>query len=235
VLRGAATAEALMPHRSARRRAGQQLVDVLADLHRVDVDAVGLGNLARSEGYIERQLRRWSAQFAQSAAGITAPGAVEHVGRALAARIPPQRETTVVHGDYRLDNAIVAPSGEVAAILDWELCTLGDPLADLGTFLDYWSLPDDGGPILGRPPASALEGFPAADELVSRYAAASGRDVSDVAYFMAFGYWRLACILQGVYARYQAGASAGDPQSVEDMPATVARLARLAATTLGLP
>jgi aminoglycoside phosphotransferase (APT) family kinase protein len=235
VLRDAATAEAVMPDPAARRLAGEQLADILAELHRVDVDTVGLGDLARREGYVERQLRRWSTQFAQTSdAGVTAPGAVEAVGTALAARVPPQRESTVVHGDYRLDNAILAPSGRVAAILDWELCTLGDPLADLGTFLDYWSLPADGEPILGRTPASALDGFPTATELVGRYAAASGRDVSDVAFFMAFGYWRLACILQGVYARYQAGASAGDPQSVEELPATVARLARLAATTLGL-
>lgn len=237
VLRDAATAEADMTDLAARRAAGEQLADILATLHRVDVDDVGLGDLARREGYIERQLRRWSSQFAQtSAAGVTVPGAVEGVGESLAARIPPQRETTIVHGDFRLDNAIVAPSGEVQAILDWELCTLGDPLADLGTFLDYWSLPTDGGdPILGRTPASALDGFPSAEQLVDRYARASGRDVSDVAFFMAFGYWRLACILQGVYARYQGGAAAGDPQSVDEFPATVSRLARLAATTLGLP
>lgn len=236
VLRDATTAEAAMPDLHARRMAGEQLADVLAELHRVDVDAAGLGTLARREGYIERQLRRWSSQFAQTcAAGVREPGQVEAVGEALAARIPTQRETAVVHGDYRLDNAVVAPSGQVEAILDWELCTLGDPLADLGTFVDYWSLPADGGPILGRAPASALAGFPGTEDLVARYAATSGRDVSNVAYFMAFGYWRLACILQGVYARYRAGAAAGDPQSVEELPETVARLARLATATLGLP
>ena len=236
VLRDAGTADAAMPDHTARRRVGEQLVDTLAELHRVDVDAVGLGDLARRDGYVERQLRRWSTQYAQtSGAGVVAPGAVEAVGDALAARVPPQRETTVVHGDFRLDNAIVTPSGSVEAVLDWELCTLGDPLADLGTFLDYWSVPADGDPILGRTPASALEGFSRADELAERYASASGRDVADVAYFMAFGYWRLACILHGVYARYQGGAAAGDPDSVEQFPATVARLARLAAATLGLP
>lgn len=236
VLRDAGTANAAMPSHAARRRTGEQLVDALAALHQVDVDAVGLGDLARRDGYVERQLRRWQGQFVQSAsAGVSEPGAVEAVGEALAARIPPQAGATVVHGDYRLDNAVVAPDGTLAAVLDWELCTLGDPMADLGTFLDYWSLPADGAPILGRSPASALEGFPTADELADRYAGASGRDVSDVSYFMAFGYWRLACILQGVYARYVGGAAAGDPDGVEHFPATVARLARLAATTLGLP
>ena len=166
VLRDAGTADAAMPDHAARRRVGDQLADTLAELHRVDVDAVGLGDLARRDSYVERQLRRWSAQYARtSGAGVVAPGAVEAAGEALAARVPPQRETTVVHGDFRLDNAIVTPSGSVEAVLDWELCTLGDPLADLATFLDYWSVPADGDPILGRPPASALEGFSRADEL----------------------------------------------------------------------
>ncbi len=235
VLRDAPTAEEAMPDLRARRRTGEQLADALAELHRVDVDAVGLGTLARRDAYVDRQLRRWSAQFAQSAAaGVEEPGAVEAVGESLARRVPPQRETTIVHGDFRLDNAVVTAQGDVAAVLDWELCTLGDPMADLGTLLDYWSLPDDGAPILGRTPASALRGFPTGEELVARYAATSGRDVGDIAFFMAFGYWRLACILQGVYARYRGGAAAGDPQGVEHVPATVARLARLAATTLEL-
>ncbi len=234
VLRDAESGGPLLPGVAERQRAGLGLVDTLAALHALDVDAVGLGDLARREGYVERQLRRWTEQFAQSStAGVTVPGLVERVGADLAARVPPQRRTSVVHGDFRIDNAVLGPDGSVAAVLDWELCTLGDPMADVGTFLDYWAIPSDGEPVLGRIPASALEGFPTVEDLRDRYAAASGSDVLEVGYFMAFGYWRLACILQGVYARYVAGAGAGDPDSVEHLPATVARLAELAATTLG--
>lgn len=234
ILRDASSADRQLVDLSARREAGLQLADTLAALHALDVDAVGLGDLAKREGYVDRQIRRWTAQFAQtSRAGEAAPGAVQAVGAALAAHIPPQRATTIVHGDFRLDNAVVRPDGTVAAVLDWELCTLGDPMADVGTFLDYWGLPADGEPILGRVPASALAGFPTSGELLERYATVSGADVSEVAFFMAFGYWRLACILQGVYERYVGGAAAGDPDSVEHFPSTVARLAELAATTLG--
>jgi aminoglycoside phosphotransferase (APT) family kinase protein len=234
VLRDAETGGPLLPGDAERRTAGFDLVDTLATLHMLDPDQVGLGDLAKRDGYVERQLRRWGAQFAESAAaGVAAPGLVERVGAALAARVPPQRRATVVHGDFRIDNVVLHTDGTVAAVLDWELCTLGDPMADLGTFLDYWGLPADGEPVLGRVPASALCGFPAADELLGRYASASGADVAAVGYFMAFGYWRLACILQGVYARYAGGAKAGDPDSVEHFPATVVRLAELAAATLG--
>ena len=234
VLRDAESADALLPDHAARRRAGLALADTLAALHALDPDEIGLGDLAKHDGYIERQLRRWSAQFAESAtAGVASPGLVERVGALLATRVPLQHRTAVVHGDFRIDNALLRPDGAVAAVLDWELCTLGDPMADLGTFFDYWGVPADGEPVLGRVPASALDGFPSVDELCDRYADTSGTDVSDVAYFMAFGYWRLACILQGVFARYIAGAGAGDPDSVEHLPATVARLAELAATTLG--
>lgn len=232
ILRDAPAAAGLGP--AVRRAVGLHLAETLAALHAVDVDAVGLGDLARRDAYVERQLRRWASQFAQStAAGVERPGAVEAVGEALAASVPRQREATVVHGDYRLDNVVLRPDGGVAAVLDWELCTLGDPLADVGTLLDYWALPADGEPILGRVPASALEGFAAADELLERYARSSGRDVSDISFYRAFGYWRLACILQGVYARYVGGAAAGDPDSVEHFPHTVVRLADLAAEALG--
>jgi aminoglycoside phosphotransferase (APT) family kinase protein len=234
VLRDAGSGGPLLPEEPARRRAGTDLVDTLAALHALDPDAIGLGDLGKREGYVERQLRRWSEQFDRSArAGVAAPGLVESVGAELAARVPPQRRTSVVHGDFRIDNAVLRPDGTVAAVLDWELCTLGDPMADLGTFLDYWGLPADGEPVLGRTPVTALDGFASVDQLKERYAATSGADVSSVGYFMAFGYWRLACILQGVYARYLGGARAGDPDSVETFPTTVARLAELAATTLG--
>jgi aminoglycoside phosphotransferase (APT) family kinase protein len=233
VLRDAATAEAVLDP-AVRPVVGGQIAEALAAVHAVDIDAVGLGDLAKREDYIARQIHRWSGQFAQtSSAGVLKPGAVEAVGEALAARIPDQVGATVVHGDFRIDNLVLHPDGRVAAVLDWELCTLGEPMADLGTFLDYWTVPDDGESILGREPANTLPGFSDGDELLARYAASSGRDVSDVGYFRAFGYWRVACILQGVYARYVGGAAAGDPAGVEQFPRTIARLADLAAETLG--
>ena len=121
----------------------------------------------------------------------------------------------IVHGDYRLDNTVLDDDGNVAAILDWEICTLGDPLADLGLLLVYWA--EDGDPIqalLGVAPTT-LPGFASRAELRDRYAAASGLDVSSIPYYRAFGFWKLACILQGVYARYAGGAAAGDRPGVD--------------------
>lgn len=231
VVRDADGAAAALRGVAARARAGTALADTLAALHAVDVDAAGLGGLARRGGYVARQVRRWSAQCA--AAGGDVARELGALGAALAARVPPEQGPVLVHGDFRLDNAVVRADGRVAAVLDWELSTLGDPMADLGTFLDYWGLPEDGEPILERSPATTLPGFPSREELLARYAAASGRDVSDIAYFRAFGYWRLACILFGVHARYAGGAPAGDPERTDDLPRTVSRLATLATTTLG--
>jgi aminoglycoside phosphotransferase (APT) family kinase protein len=165
--------------------------------------------------------------------GPPSPGVarLDELGRELAARVPEQTASTVVHGDYRLDNVVLHPDGTVAAVLDWELCTLGDPLADVGLLLDYWGSPDEPS-LLGPKPASAADGFWSKEEVVARYAERSGRDVDDVGYFCAFGFWKLACILQGVYTRYQAGARAGDPQSVAGFPRVIERLGQLAADEL---
>ncbi|MGH9082596.1 MAG: phosphotransferase family protein, partial [Acidimicrobiales bacterium] len=191
VLRSAAVAEGAMGA-GARRAAGDSLADTLAALHDVDPDATGLGDLGRRGGYVERQVRRWTEQFRQSAGDVARSGGtalVEQVGAELAARVPPQRATTIVHGDYRLDNTVMRPDGTVAAVLDWELCTLGDPMADVGLLADYWAAPTDGGgPLLGPHSASTLPGFCTREELLARYARTSGRDVSGVGYFAAFGY-----------------------------------------------
>jgi len=186
-----------------RRRAANQLAAVLASIHAVDPDAVGLGELGRREGYIERQLRRWYGQW-QSSKTRDLP-VVDEVHDALAGRVPEQGAATIVHGDYRLDNCLLEPDGTIAAVLDWELCTLGDPLADVGLLLVYWTEPGDAHPALLDAPTLA-EGFPTRAEVMDRYAAASGRDVGAIDYYVAFGYWKLACILEGVYARYRGGA-----------------------------
>ena len=227
ILRDATIAEKVYDE-TQRRVAGESLVDVLADLHAVDVDAVGLGDLGRKEGYIERQLKRWYSQFQQSNELIGRPVAdVDDMHAFLSARIPEQGPAAIVHGDYRLDNTMMGFDGKVAAVLDWELCTLGDPLADVGLLMVYWTDPGDPSALLGAA-ATALEGFPRRDEVKRRYAERSGRDISQVDFYVAFGYWKLACIVEGVYARYAGGAMGGDRSGFEGFNAQVANLAAAA-------
>ena len=191
----------------------------------MDVDAVGLGDFARRDGYIARQLKRWHEQFAKSTvAGEPGPAVIDRVHELLASRIPDQQGATIVHGDYRLDNTVLDDKGNVVAILDWEICTLGDPLADLGLLSVYWAEPEDGDQALIGVAPTTLPGFARRSDLIARYAEASGRDVSSVPYYRAFGFWKLACILQGVYVRYAGGAAAGDRSGVDQFAAHVGRL-----------
>ena len=194
--------------REGRRRACESLVDVLADLHAVDPDDVGLGDLGRKEDYIGRQLRRWTKQYEQSKTRELPD--IERARDALAAAVPEQGPATIVHGDFKLGNFVHAPTGEVAAVLDWELCTLGDPLADLGFLVLSWV--DEDTDELWRDSASAAPGFPTADDMVARYAERSGRDTAHIDYYVAFSAWRMACIVEGVYARYVGGAMGEVPE-----------------------
>ncbi len=185
----------------ARANAGDSLVDVLAAIHAVDPAAVGLGELGRTDGYIERQLKRWYGQWNQAKTRELAD--IDRVHDALAANVPDQGPASIVHGDYRLDNCMVGDDGSVVAVLDWELCTLGDPLADVGLLMVYWSEPGDASPTLGAP--TTAPGMRSRTALLERYATASGRDLSAIDFYVAFGYWKLACIVEGVYARYIGG------------------------------
>jgi aminoglycoside phosphotransferase (APT) family kinase protein len=205
-----------------RERISQSMVDTLVDLHAVDPDAVGLGDLGRREDWCARQLRRWRRQW-EHVATRDLP-AFEEVHERLGADIPAQRDAGIVHGDYRLDNVILTEEGAVAAVVDWELCTLGDPLADLGILGAYWVDADDD--VRSLPQAAThLPGFATRAEVVARYAERSGRDVSQFDYYLALAYWRLAAILEGVYARFSTGAYGGSgtvdvdamPQRVEDL------------------
>lgn len=224
VVRDLSTAETLPL--DARRRAGDSLVDVLADIHAVDLATVGLDDLARHDGYIERQLKRWRSQF-EASRSRDLP-IMDEVHATLASSIPPQGPATIVHGDYRLDNCMLGPDGSVVAVLDWELCTLGDPLADLGLLLVYWSEPGEQG-ALAVTPATATEGFPSRAELVERYTARTGRDTSAIDFYVAFGYWKLACILEGVFSRYAGGAmGARDSADFSAFGDTVVMLAEAA-------
>lgn len=227
IIRDVQTAEKVLDV-DQRRVAGEDLIDVLVELHDVDVDAVGLGSLGRRDGYIERQLKRWYGQFQQSAAtqGRTV-AAVDEVHDVLAARIPLQGKAAIVHGDYRLDNTMFGADALVAAVLDWEICTLGDPLADLGLLMVYWTERGDAHAPLGMAPTTA-EGFPSRTAMRERYAARSGRDVSGLDFYVAFGYWKLACIVEGVYARYAGGAMGGDRSGFEGFAGQVQGLAEAA-------
>jgi aminoglycoside phosphotransferase (APT) family kinase protein len=217
---------------STRSVIGENLAATLAQLHLIDVDRAGLGDLAQHDHYLERQLRRWRTQYEHTRVEGADDGLVEVVGDQLAASMPPQQRVSVVHGDYRLDNTVLDQNGAVRAILDWEICTLGDPIADLGLLLVYWAEPgDQTAALLGSAPTTAA-GFASRDEVLKAYAAHSSLDVGNVAYYQAFGYWKLACILQGVFARYRAGATAGDQGSVAEFPTHIALLAEMAQRTL---
>ncbi len=225
VVRSAADGGALLEP-PLRRAAAEDVVDVLVALHDVDIDAVGLGDLARREGYIERQLRRWHGQV-EKARTRDLP-VLDEVHARLSANVPVQGPATIVHGDYRLDNLILDPTtGRIQAVLDWELTTLGDPLADVGLLLVYWSEPGDPTiPLIDAP--TVVEGFPRRAELIERYAEASGRDLGEVGYYVAFGYWKLACILEGVYGRYASGAYGDNDGSFEAFGDIVIALAEKA-------
>ncbi len=187
---------------SVRARASQQLLDVMVELHKVDIDAVGLGELARRGGYLNRQLKRWKSQWDQSKTRELP--LMDQLHSKLVSAQPEEHSVGIVHGDYRLGNCMIDPStGDLRAVLDWELCTLGDVLADIGYLLVYWS--DPTGPQLAENDPSGRPGFPSRAEMVRRYASATGRSVADIQYFEAFSCWRLACIAEGVLARYAAG------------------------------
>jgi aminoglycoside phosphotransferase (APT) family kinase protein len=195
----------------ARAVVGAQVVDVLVGLQRVDPAEVGLADIVRPDGYVQRQLRRWHRQVHQSGAEYL--GLIDEVHGLLGAGAPEQGGG-IVHGDYRPGNMSFAPDGRVLAIFDWELATSGDPLADLGWLVSTWSEPGDDAPGTTLGP-STVPGYPTRAELIDRYARASGRDVSALPYYVAFSRWRAACILAGVAARYRAGVMGGDGYASE--------------------
>jgi aminoglycoside phosphotransferase (APT) family kinase protein len=221
ILRGLMEAE-IFPDEGDRRAIGERVADTLVAIHSVDPDAVGLGDLGKKEDYVARQLHRWQGQWEKSKTRELEP--IDRVHEALSARIPEQGPATIVHGDYRLDNMILTDSGEVAAVVDWELCTLGDPLADVGLLMVYWPERGEDSLALGMP-ANLAPGFPTREELTSRYAERSGRDLSDLDFYVALGYWKLAIILEGVYARYTAGGYGKVNEGVEAFARLVERLA----------
>lgn len=200
------TADDLVPLGPDRTRgAVLELVDTLVELHAVDPAEVGLADFGRPEGFLDRQLRRWGKQLDASRNRELA--GVEELHAALGHRLPTSPAPAVVHGDYRLDNVLIGEDDKIKAILDWEMSTLGDPLTDLGLLVMY-SIPLD----LPNSPISttaSAPGHPTPAELIERYAARSGRDVSAVSWYTAFAWFKLAVILEGIHYRYTLGQTVG--------------------------
>jgi len=192
--------------------AADDLADQLAAVHDVDAGSVGLGDLGRSAGFLGRQLRRWRQQWQDSGGDRRSLLSLSCLADELAAALPGTSRAAIVHGDYRLDNVILArgDASRVAAIIDWEMSTLGDPLADVGLLLTYWS--DVSAPVTGAGhPVSANGGFPSAAHLVGRYAAAAvGFQADSLPWYVAFGHFKLAVIAQTIHARYLSGRTVGD-------------------------
>ncbi|WP_030243967.1 phosphotransferase family protein [Streptomyces sp. NRRL S-350] len=184
---------------------GRRLVDTLAALHRIDPAAVGLEDFGRPEGYLERQLRRWSKQLAASRSRDLPE--LDRLHAVLAARLPVSPAPALVHGDYRLDNVLVDEEDGIAAVLDWEMSTLGDPLTDIGLLVMYTELAGVGGGIV--PSAMTAPGFPGPDEIVSRYAGATGREADDLDWYVAFASFKLAAVAEGIHFRFRQGRTLG--------------------------
>jgi len=192
------------------------LIDVLADLHAVDPAAVGLGDYGRPAGYLERQIRRWTMQWEATRLPDDAGGGeLDRLAVRLREQMPASPAGPIVHGDYRMDNVLLDPStpGKVAAVLDWELSTLGDPLADVGLFYVYWQDSTDTATQAAAgllPSVTRLPGFPTRRELIERYASRTGSDLSALPWYVGFACFKLAVVLAGVAARGRAGAMIGD-------------------------
>lgn len=234
VLRTRQDGEQVTPDQA--RQLSERLAEMLSAIHGVDIEAVGLTGFGRPQGYLARQLARWQRQWELSNTRDM-PGYDRLVER-LAAGLPSDGDHTLVHGDFRLDNMLVTLGAHpaVAAVVDWEMSTLGDPLADLGLTLIYWADPGDpewmnisvGSSITAGP------GFLRRAEIASRYAELTGRDLSRIGYYMAFGCFKLAVVLEGIHARFQQGKTVGEGFEREGpaVPVLIERAHRLLDTGL---
>lgn len=214
------------------RELGARLVDALVELHSLSPEVIGM-DPARGMTHVEKQLRAWSSNLG-TAADEVQPIIVDllSLGAELA-DVSRQLEHTVsiVHGDFRVDNSVFSPHGDLLALLDWELATAGNPLADLGFSLAYWSEPGDDFVLTEGAPTTA-PGFLTRAEVMQRYADRSGRNLSELPFYLAFGYWKLACIILTVYSRYSIGIGGGDEESVDAYPDRARALALQARTVL---
>ena len=204
----------------ARSNAARRTVETLAAVHSVDLDAPGLADLGPRRDYVGRQLRRWLSQVHQTGDREVFE-ILSQQQMALVLEAPVNAELTLVHGDYRFDNVVLDPSsGDVRAVIDWEIATLGDPLADLALFLVTWDQPGDERPAFGLPGPTSVPGFPTRQQALDWYVDSRPVDLTAFHFYLAFGYWRLACVLHCVSHRYQSGTGGG--ASSDSMPLDVA-------------
>lgn len=186
-----------------RRRISEQFVDTLVDLHRVEHEAIGLGGLGRPDGFAERQVRGWAGRW--EAAQTRQSESMDRLAEWLVGRVPEPQAAALLHNDYKLDNVMVDEAGQVVAVFDWDMATLGDPLMDLGTTLAYWSQPADQQfrVLMDNPLLSG--GFMTRSDLVERYAAGTGFALSGLSWYEVFAFFKVAVIVEQIYARYLAG------------------------------
>lgn len=211
------------PGSATTRLIGESIADTLAALHALDVAELGMTDFGRPDGYATRQVRTWWRQY--EAAQTRVLPVVDELYRQLAEHAwRPAPKSAVVHGDYRLDNCLIAlePQPAVCGVLDWELSTLGDPLCDLGTLLYFWVEPGEPEPLL-TPALTATGGFPSRRELAERYAQAAGCDLDDLGAYLALAHFKFVGIAQGIASRVAAGQMAG--QDFGDIDTEIERVA----------
>ena len=197
--------EAFATSAEAPRLMSEALVDTLARLHAVDYRVLGLGDLGKPEGFLARQISGWHDRWQR--AKVDEVRALDDVHAWLVAHVPAESAATLVHNDYKLDNVMLdeADPGRVVAVFDWDMATLGEPLSDLGALLTYWSEPTDPAPFRAMAMMPTTPGFASRPELVERYARASGRDVSGIAFYHVLGLFRLAVIAAQIHVRFHRG------------------------------
>ncbi|MEZ5218363.1 MAG: phosphotransferase family protein [Ilumatobacteraceae bacterium] len=219
-----------------RPRLAESFIDTLAALHSVDPESVGLADLGRPDGYVARQLKTWYGSWTASAEGAQYDDArIHELHEHFSTNLPEQGPGRIVHGDYGPHNVMTASEGRVTAVLDWEIATLGDPLADMAYALNAWVSKDEaerrGMPTVA---ATSAEGFPSSEVLAERYAASTGADLSNLAYYRAFNYFKTACIIHGVYCRYVLGQKSSDGVDLPLLKARIADSIQAASAAVGM-
>jgi len=195
----------------------ESFIDVLADLHDQDPDSLGLGDLGKRDSYVGRQLKTWYRSWTSSVEGAQLDDTRAHeLQRYFLENLPEQEPAKIVHGDYGCHNCLIGPDGTIAAVVDWEISTLGDPLADLAYVLNQWAQADDDLKP-GADPATGFPGFLSRAAMADRYAARTGRDLSNLNYYIGFNRWKTACIIHGVYARYMEGKKSTEGVGLDEL------------------